>query len=178
MDLDLGLLVVRLALGPMLVLHGWNKVFGADGLSGTAGWFEGLGLRPGWLHARLAAATELGAGVLMTLGLVTGLTATAFVRLMLVATLTDHRGKGYFVFKGGWEYTVLVATVAVGLAATGPGEWSLDHALGLDLAGWPWAIVALAGGSLAACPFLLANTGLGTLSQAVMIRSPSNSAKS
>lgn len=156
MDLDLGLLVVRLALGPMLVLHGWNKVFGSGGLTGTAGWFEGLGLRPGWLHARLAAGTELLAGVLMTLGLLTGLAATAFVGLMLVATLTDHRGKGYFVFKGGWEYTVLVAMVAVGLAATGPGEWSLDELIGLDLDGWPWALVAAIGGAAAALGLLLA----------------------
>lgn len=156
MDVDLGLLVVRLALGPMLVLHGWNKVFGTGGLAGTAGWFEGLGLRPGWLHARLAAATELASGVMMTLGFLTGLTATAFVGLMVVATLTDHRGKGYFVFKGGWEYTVLVATVAVGLATTGPGEWALDEALGLDLAGWPWAIVSSIGGCVAAGVLLVA----------------------
>ena len=156
MDLDLGLLVVRLALGPMLFLHGWNKVFGGGGLAGTAGWFEALGLRPGWLHARIAAGTELAAGTLMTLGLLNGLTATAFVGLMAVATLTDHRGKGYFVFKGGWEYTVLVAIVAIGLASTGPGEWSLDHVLGLDLAGWPWAVVAGVGGSLAAVALLAA----------------------
>lgn len=165
MDLDLGLLVLRLALGPMLVLHGWNKINGSGGLSGTAGWFEALGLRPGWLHARLAAGTELTAGALMTLGLLTGLTAAAFVGLMLVATLTDHRGKGYFVFKGGWEYTVLVAMVAVGLGATGPGEWSLDHLLGLDLAGWPWALAAAVGGGAAAAGLLLvARRPAGTLS--------------
>src|SRR5437868_2708441 len=117
MDVDLGTLLVRLALGPMLFLHGWNKVAGAGGLAGTARWFEALGLRPAHVHARLAAATELGAGVLMTVGLLTGPTATAFVGLMAVATLTDHRGKGYFVFRGGWEYTVLVGMVAVGLAA-------------------------------------------------------------
>lgn len=154
MDLDLGLLVVRVALGPMLVLHGWNKVYGGGGLVGTARWFEGLGLRPGWLHARLAAATELVAGLLMTLGLLTGIAATAFVGLMLVATLTDHRGKGYFVFKGGCEYTVLVAMVAVGVAATGPGEWSLDGLLGLDVAGGPWAAAAAVGGSMAAAGLL------------------------
>lgn len=34
MDLDLGLLVVRLALGPMLIVHGWNKVFGGAGWTG------------------------------------------------------------------------------------------------------------------------------------------------
>ncbi|MGL5929973.1 MAG: DoxX family protein [Dermatophilaceae bacterium] len=147
---DLGMLVVRLALGPMLVVHGWNKVFGGGGLSGTAGWFDSLGLRPGWLHARVAAATEIGAGVLVTLGLLTGLAGMAFVGLMTVAALTDHRGKGYFVFAGGWEYVVLVAMVAVGLVSVGPGDWSLDAVVGLDLAGPAWAVVAAVGGVLAA----------------------------
>jgi putative oxidoreductase len=156
MDADLGLAVVRVALGPMLVLHGWNKVFGGGGLTGTAAWFESLGLRPGWLHARLAASTELGAGTLLTLGLLTGIDALAYVGLMVVAALTDHRGKGYFVFKGGAEYVVLVALVAIGLAATGPGAWSLDHALGLDLAGTVWAAVGALGGLLAAVVLLAA----------------------
>ncbi len=142
MDVDLGLLIVRLALGPMLVLHGWNKVFGSGGLEGTTRWFEGLGLRPARVHARVAAATEIGAGVAMTLGLLTGLVAAAFVGLMVVAARTDHRGKGYFVFKGGWEYVLLVAVVAVGVAAAGPGRWSLDHALGLDVSGAWWAVGA------------------------------------
>ena len=65
----LGLLVIRLALGGMLAVHGLNKVFGGGGLAGTARWFEGLGLRPGWLHARLAAGNEIGAGLLMACGL-------------------------------------------------------------------------------------------------------------
>ena len=78
----------------------------------------------------------------MTLGLLTGLVAAAFVGLMVVAARTDHRGKGYFVFKGGWEYVVLVAVVAVGVAAAGPGRWSLDHVLGLDLSGAWWAVAA------------------------------------
>lgn len=69
LDLDLGLLVVRLAIGPMLFVHGWNKLFGSGGIDGTAGWFESLGLRPGRVHAWLAAVTEMGSGVLMTLGL-------------------------------------------------------------------------------------------------------------
>ncbi|MCW2830931.1 MAG: DoxX family protein [Aeromicrobium sp.] len=156
-DLNLGLLILRLSLGPMLILHGWNKVFGAGGLAGTEGWFSSLGLRPAWLHARLAPLNEIGAGILMTLGLLNGLAAMAFVGLMLVATFTDHRGKGYFVFKGGWEYTVLVAMVAVAVAATGPGEWSLDNAFDLDLAGTGWAIAAAAGGAVAAGALMLAS---------------------
>ncbi len=150
MDIDLAVLILRLALGPMLIAHGANKVFGPGGLKGTTGWFDSLGLRPAWVHARLAAAIEVGAGVLVTFGLLTGLAATAFVGLMVVAMLTDHRGKGYFVFKGGWEYVLLVAMAAVALAAGGPGRWSLDHALGLDLAGGWWPAVAAVGGVLAA----------------------------
>lgn len=48
--------------------------------------------------------------------------------------------------------------VVVGLVAVGPGEWSVDHAIGIaDLAGWEWAVgvavVGVAGalGMLAAC---------------------------
>lgn len=159
LHVDVAALLVRVALGPMLVIHGYNKIFGPGGLTGTAGWFESLGLRPAWIHARLAAVTEIGAGILMTVGLVTGLAAAAFVGLMLVAALTDHRGKGYFVFKGGSEYVLLVALVAVGVAALGPGRWSLDHALGLESmsGGVWWAVGSLvagilaAGGLLAAC---------------------------
>lgn len=152
-ELDIASLVLRLALGPMLIAHGLNKVRG--GLSGTAGWFESLGLKPGWLHARVAAATEIGAGILVTLGLLNGLGAMAFVGLMTVAALTDHRGKGYFIFKGGNEYVILVAIVAVALAVVGPGRWSLDEAFGLDLAGVGWGAIALVGGVLAAAGLLV-----------------------
>jgi putative oxidoreductase len=156
MDVDLGLLVVRSAIGPMLVLHGYNKLFGGGGIAGTTGWFASLGLQPARVHAWLAALTEIGAGVLMTLGLGTALAALAFVGLMLVATLTDHRGKGYFVFKGGWEYTLLVAMVAIGIAAAGPGRWSLDGLWGLDVAGRGWALFAALGGLAAAAGLLAA----------------------
>ena len=154
MDHDLGMLLVRLALGPMLVLHGVNKVWGGGGLEGTARWFESLGLRPGPLHARLAAFTEIGAGILVTVGLLTGPASAAFVGLMTVAALTDHRGKGYFVFKGGWEYVLLVAVVAVALAVLGPGAWSVDGALDLPFSGVWWGVAAAVGGVAAALGLL------------------------
>lgn len=154
-DVDLGMFIIRLALGLMLIAHGYNKLFGAGGLAGTTRWFEGLGLRPAWLHARIAPVNEIGAGILMSLGLFFPLACAAFVGLMAVASLTDHRGKGYFVFKGGWEYTLLVGAVAVGMASIGPGDWSVDHGvLDWHLEGPAWAAFAAVLGLLAAALLL------------------------
>jgi putative oxidoreductase len=150
-EVDLAMLLVRLALGPMLIAHGLNKVFGPGGLAGTERWFAGLGFRPAGLHARVAALNEVSAGALVLLGLLTPVGAAAFVGLMAVASLTDHRSKGYFVFKGGWEYTVLVAMVAPALAVVGPGRWSLDRLLGLgQLHGIGWGAAAVVIGLVAA----------------------------
>jgi putative oxidoreductase len=128
---DLAALVLRLAMGPMLIAHGSNKLFGKGGLEGTTRWFDALGLRPAWLHARLAAATEIGSGTLITLGVLDPLPASAVIGLMATAAATDHRGKGFFVFKGGWEYTAIVGSAAVALTVLGSGRWSLGRLLGL-----------------------------------------------
>jgi len=137
------LVIMRLTLGLMLMTHGVNKIAGSGGIAGTARWFEALGLRPGKLHAWLAAMTEIGAGALMVVGLAFPAACAAFVGLMTVAALTDHRGKGFFVFKGGWEYTAVVASIATSLAITGPGRFSLDEAIGIEAHGVGWGLAAL-----------------------------------
>ena len=135
MATDLPSLLLRLGLGPMLVTHGYNKVAGPGGLEGTTKWFDGIGMQPAALHARLAAATEIGAGIGLTLGVASPLPEAAAVGLMAVAARTDHKGKGFFVFKGGWEYVGVVGVAATALAALGPGRMSLDAARGASRAG-------------------------------------------
>jgi putative oxidoreductase len=152
---DVSLLGLRCGLGGMLAAHGVNKVFGAGGLAGTTRWFEALGFRPAWLHARMAALTEIVAAVLMILGLLTPLACASFVGLMVVAAMTDHRGKGFFVFKGGWEYVGLVGLVAVCVAALGPDKWSIDATMHWHLSGLGWASLALVAGLLGAVVLLL-----------------------
>jgi putative oxidoreductase len=135
-------LLLRLTIGPMLFTHGYNKAFGKGGLSGTTGWFDSLGLKPAWVHARMAAATEMSMGTLMTVGAASPLPAAAAIGLMTTAARTDHRGKGFFVFKGGWEYTGVVAVVCAVMAALGPGRYSVDGLRGRTRHGWIWGLAA------------------------------------
>jgi putative oxidoreductase len=159
---DISLLILRCGLGAMLAAHGLNKVFGAGGIDGTTRWFEGLGFRPAWVHARLAAATEIGAASLMIVGLLTPLACAAYVGLMVVAALTDHRGNGFFIFKGGWEYVGFVGLVAVGVATLGPGKWSIDNAADWHLFGLGWASFALILGAASGLALLLVSRGSTT----------------
>ncbi|MFV0309314.1 MAG: DoxX family protein [Desertimonas sp.] len=132
--IDLALLVLRVAFGIGLAAHGWNKVFGGGGLSGTAGWFGAIGMRWPALQARLAAGTEIGAGVLFALGFLTPFAAAGMVAVMLVALWVTHRDKGFFIFNEGqgWEYTAAIAVAAWAVGSIGSGEYGLDHAVGLD----------------------------------------------
>lgn len=128
-----GLLLLRVVTGLTLAAHGWNKFFGGGRIPGTAGWFDSMGMRPnGTVHAYAAASTELGAGVLFALGLLTPLAAAGMVGLMIVAAWTVHRENGFFIVKSGWEYNLVLAVIAVSVATIGPGNLSLDWAIGLE----------------------------------------------
>ncbi|HYI63002.1 MAG TPA: DoxX family protein [Acidimicrobiales bacterium] len=150
-ELSVGLLILRVVVGLTLASHGWNKFFGGGKIAGTGRWFDSMGMRPGKVHALAAASTELGGGVLFALGLLTPLAAAGMVGVMVVAGWTSHRTKGFFIVKSGWEYNLVLATVAVGVATTSPGQFSLDWALGLTPAFDPVVgLVVSAGLGLAA----------------------------
>lgn len=154
---DLALFLLRLTIGGVMIAHGVNHWRGGGKIAGTAGWFEGLGLRYGVLQAWASVVTEIGAGVLLILGLVTPLAAAAVVSIMLVAGLLAHRGNGFFVFKEGWEYVLVLGVACVVLGLTGPGAISLDDAADITVDGWAGGAVALGVGA-AATVILLAAT--------------------
>ena len=153
-ETNLALLLIRVVVGVTMAAHGVAKIRG--GLDGVASWFDGMGMRPGWLHARFAAFGEIAAGVCLAAGFLTTFASLGFVGLMTVAALTDHRGKGFFILNQGWEYVFVLATVAVTIAMLGPGEWSVDHALGIDadLDGYVGLAISAGGGVLAALTLL------------------------
>ena len=92
---DVGLLVLRLVLGLTMAAHGYNKFFGGGRIPGTAGWFESIGMKPGLFHARVAATTELSAGLGLAAGLLTPIPAAGFVALMLVAATLAWNMPGF-----------------------------------------------------------------------------------
>jgi len=126
---DFSLLLPRVVLGLTMAAHGYNKFFGGGRIPGTAGWFDSIGMKPGMLHARLAASTELLAGLGLAVGLLTPIPAAGFVALMVVAAWTVHRDNGFFIVKSGWEYNLVLGVAAVAIAGTGAGRYSLDWLL-------------------------------------------------
>ena len=143
-QLNAALFLLRVIFGLFLAYHGFNKVFGGGGLSGTAKWFGSIGFKFPEIQARVAAATELGAGIMFAAGFLTPLAAAGIIGLMLVAIYTSHLKVGFFVFKPGqgWEYCASIAVVALAVATTGPGEWSIDHAADISFDNWNGALIA------------------------------------
>ena len=135
-QIDLALFVLRVVFGLFFVAHGAKKV--SNGVTGTAGYFASIGMKWPRLQARMAMSTEIGASLLFAAGLLTPLAAAGIIGVMLVAKFAAHRKAGFFIFlpKPGWEYVISIAVVGAVVAISGPGTWSLDHALGLDADTW------------------------------------------
>lgn len=147
-EANLGILILRVAVGLTMAAHGYAKYFSGGRIAGTGRWFDSMGMRPGKIHANLAASTEIGSGLLLALGLLTPFAALAFVALMAVAAYTVHFKSGFFIVKGGYEYNFVLAVIAVAIATTGPGKYSLDYQLDLiePLDGWTGLLIAAVGG--------------------------------
>ena len=71
-------------------------------------------------------------GIGLAVGFLTPFAAAAAVGLMVVAGGVAHRPNGFFVFKEGYEYVLMIAVIAVAIAILGPGKYSFDHAFGFD----------------------------------------------
>ncbi|MGW5665863.1 DoxX family protein [Streptomyces sp. NPDC003758] len=161
--MNTGLLVLRLVVGLLIAGHGVQKVsfhLGGNGLAGGTEEFRHDGFRGGRLTAVVAGASQIGAGLFLTAGLLTPLAAMAAMGVMTVAGTVKWR-KGLWVQNDGYEYPLVLVVVSAALALTGPGRWSLDHALGVT----PWPLwVAL--------PAIVLGPASGLLTRLVLHRPP------
>lgn len=122
--LDFGLLLIRAALGTIMVAHGAQKLF-TFGYGGVVGAMTQMGLPAPQVAAALIIAAEFGGGLLVLAGLATRFAAASFAFAMLVATVQVHLAAGFFL-PAGYEFTLMLALTSIGLAFTGAGAYSLD----------------------------------------------------
>ncbi|MFC9787932.1 DoxX family protein [Rhodococcus sp. NPDC127528] len=129
--LDLGLLVLRVALGAVAVAHGLQKLFGVWGGPGMDG-FETYLLDAGFQQARLLAVVgavgEVAAGICLVVGLLTPLAAAGLLALMINAWCVRQAAEPGFQFfaPGGVELETVLGAALVALILTGPGRISVD----------------------------------------------------
>jgi len=144
---DAALLGARLLLGGYMGIHASQKLLGkfhGPGLEQAGALFEKNGLAPGREMATAAAATEIAGGVLTVTGIAFPAGPLAIAGAMSVAAAHNREG-GLMAVRGGIELPVSYLTLALTLAAAGPGKYKI----GPSLPGKLTALGALAGGVVA-----------------------------
>lgn len=129
---DFGLLVLRLAVGGLMLFHGLHKAVG--GVDFIAGMLQSMGL-PGFI-AYGALLCELVAPILIILGVWTRAASFALAMNMVVAIIMAHATTFFATdpATGGWavELPALYLLGAVALCFTGGGRYALTRGTLLD----------------------------------------------
>lgn len=149
---DAALLGARLLLGSYMGIHASQKLWGkfhGPGLDGIGAVFEKNGLAPGREMAMAAAATEIAGGVLTITGIADPAGPLAIAGAMSVAAGHNREG-GLMAARGGVELPVAYATLALTLAAAGPGKYRIGPSLPPVLAAAGFIGGAVAAGALIA----------------------------
>lgn len=119
---DMGLLIFRLAIGVLMLTHGWQKFSNFATLSTVfpdpIGWGSTMSLT-------MIVFAELVCSILIILGLFTRLSAVPLIIGMLVAAFIVH-GADPFQVK---ELAILYMFGYILLAFTGAGKFSVDNYL-------------------------------------------------
>ena len=163
---DLGLLILRIAVGMIFAAHGAQKAFGWWSGPGFVGWrgaMSQMRIRPAGFWAFVSMAVELVGGLLFVLGLLTPLVTALLVAQSVVIIVQVHLAKGFWNRNGGIEFALSLLGGVAAVAGTGPGSVSLDAALGLGYSAEmrvALVAIALAGAGVAmAIPRLWARQG-------------------
>lgn len=115
---------MRLALGAVMVAHGYHKVFG--GLHHHVELVSSLGL-PGWT-AYLSALAEFLGGLFVLAGFFTRVAALAICIDLSVAIWKVHLHNG-LTGNNAIEFPLALATLAFAMIFFGAGPIAIDHIL-------------------------------------------------
>jgi len=123
-NLDLGLLVLRVALAAVLLYHGVPKLMN---FSATVGAFQSMHLPAPSLTAGFALIAEVIGGILLLIGVAVDIAALLVIVDMLGAIALVHWPNGFDFTKGGWEHPFTILCMALTLALTGPGRRTIKR---------------------------------------------------
>ncbi len=161
---DLGLLVLRVALGALLIAHGLQNAFGLWGGPGPAGLKESLtaaGYQNAGLLSYVTAGAQLASGVLLVLGLFTPVAAAVALGLLLNGALAELEADGWrLVLSSAGEQLLVLTAVAAAVVLAGPGRYGFDGSRGWARRPFVGSFIALVlgiGGGVAAWIFLRGN---------------------
>ena len=136
-------LVLRVALGAVVLPHGAQKLlgwYGGYGFQGTMGYFTET-LHLPWIIAFLVIVGESFGAIALIAGFLTRFTAGSVGLIMGGAITLAHWPHGFFMNwfgnqQGeGFEYHLLVIGMSLTLVISGGGKWSIDRILSQALAG-------------------------------------------
>jgi putative oxidoreductase len=120
-----GALLMRLALGVSMAVHGYEKAIPHGALSHYAHYIASLGI-PYWL-GYVSAYTEFAGGILLIIGLLTRFAAALVAINMLVALFYVGIHQGF----GIYNYILALAALGIMLTFYGAGALALDRKFGL-----------------------------------------------
>jgi putative oxidoreductase len=123
-NLDRALLVLRVVVGIIFIMHGYQKVF-SYGIPAMVTGFTKFGVPLPAITAPFIAILELVAGIGLALGLFGRVFAVLLMCDMLGAMIFVHFKNGFFL-PTGYEFTLILAAATLALALTGPGQISAD----------------------------------------------------
>ena len=134
----LAVLVLRLFVGFAFMMHGSQKLlgaFGGSGVAGFAGMLTKIGVEPANILAWVVSITEFVGGVCVFLGFITRFWAAGLVIDMATAIFKVHLPNGFFAGKNGFELPLAFGVMALVIVLTGPGVLSVDRATGIEKGG-------------------------------------------
>jgi putative oxidoreductase len=126
-NLDRALLVLRLVLGVIFIVHGYQKVFGY-GISGVTESFTHMGIPLASVVAPFISVIELLGGIALIFGAFTRVAAFLLACDMLGAMIFVHAKNGFSAPKG-IENVLGNFAMAVAIALVGAGLYSVDAML-------------------------------------------------
>jgi putative oxidoreductase len=131
--IPLSWLIVRVAVGWNLLVHGWGKIM----IGPTPAFlkaFADLGFSPPEFFFWGSFLIEMLGGIFIILGLFTRFfAAAAAIEMACIAVTYWDSGNGFGWMKRGYEYVLLWGLVCLAIALRGSGPYSMARKLGWEL---------------------------------------------